>query len=96
MANKTRIDVSGEVTLSYDENSEEFKKTFSCYKESIDPHADVSDMLKHVAFYINSFGVEGMVEGVGYVKLDIDEAVREPFSGITVDEGFDCFDFSII
>lgn len=90
----TQIEVTGEVELSYDENSREFKEALEAYKKCMDPNGSKDDMLKHVAFYITRFG-EVLVEGVGYVGFDGEKPHEEPFSGIMVGDGYDEFNFEI-
>lgn len=91
----TTIDVSGQIELSYDENSKEFKEALESYSDVMDRGAGKNEMLRHVAFYVTRFGVEGMVEGVGYVGYNGRKPVSEPYSGIMVGEDNDEFDFEI-
>jgi hypothetical protein len=90
-----KIDVSGQIKLTYDENSKEFQEALESYNESISPNSDAEDMLKHVAFYVTRFGAEGMVEGVGYVGTNGRKPDEEPFSGIMVEDGYDEFEFDV-
>lgn len=94
---KTVIDFTGQVELTYDEKSPEFKEALAAYAEVIEKGAKKESMLKHVAFYVTRFGTDGMVEGVGYVgyngKKPGDRS--EPYSGIMVSSGYDDFDFEI-
>jgi len=92
---KTTIDITGQIELSYDENSSEFQESLESYKEAIDESADKDSMLKHVAFYVTRFGTDAMVEGVGYVGYNGRKPVAGPYSGIMVGEDYDEFDFDI-
>lgn len=92
---KKIINITGQIELTYDENSEEFKQTLIEYRECIDQTATTDDMLKHVAFHVNRFGFETMVEGVGYVGYNGWKNSEEPYSGIMVGEDYDEFDFEI-
>lgn len=89
------IDVTGEIKLKYDENSPEFKEALEGYRKCIDQNGSKHDMLRHVAFYITRFGIDGMVEGVGYVGYIEKKPTEEPYSGILVGEDFNEFDFEI-
>lgn len=93
--NKIIIEINGQVELSYDENSAEFKNALDGFREVITENGTKEDMLKHVAFYTNKFGTDGMVEGVGYVGYNGRKPNEEPYSGIMVGEDFDEFDFDI-
>ena len=90
-----KIDVSGQIKLTYDESSNEFQEALESYNKIICPNSDAEDMLKHVAFYITRFGAEGMVEGVGYVGKNGRKPNEEPFSGIMVEDGYDEFEFDV-
>jgi len=91
---KTIIEATGWVELTYDENSPEFKEALKGYIDSMDKDGTKETMLKHVAFYIQRFGIENMVEGVGYVACP-GNILKQPYSGITVDEDFENFDYLI-
>jgi len=93
---KIKIELTGLVELTYDENSAEFKEALEGYREVIDKNGKAEDMLKHVAFYVKRFGHEGMVEGVGYVGYNGRKPTEEPNSGIMVSEDYDEFDFEIV
>ena len=90
----TIIEITGEIELEYDENTNEFKEALEAYQKSIDPNGKKEDILKHVAFHVTRFGIESMVEGVGYVAFGSNK-IEEPFSGITVKKNYDEFDFEI-
>lgn len=90
---KTIIDVIGQVELTYNEKSKDFKEALKAYKKNIDRGGDIEGMLTHVAFHVTRFGYESMVEGVGYVGYKGKKSPNEPYSGIIVGEGFDDFEF---
>lgn len=92
---KTIIEVSGQIELSYNENSKEFKEALASYAEVMERGAKKEAMLRHVAFYVTRFGVDGMVEGVGYVGYNGRKPKEEPYSGIMVGEDYDEFTFEI-
>jgi len=92
---KVKIEVTGEIELSYDEQSKEFKEALEGYRQCMDKTGTKEDMLKHVAFYVTRFGTDGMVEGVGYVGYNGRKPTEEPYSGIMVSEDFDEFNFEI-
>lgn len=64
---QTTINLSGQLTLTYNNKSKEFKEALEGYRECMYKSGNADDMLKHVAFYVTRFGTDGMVEGVGYV-----------------------------
>ena len=88
------IDLTGQVDLTYDENSKEFKEALESYNDVI-ASGDAEDMLKHVAFYVTRFGTDGMIEGVGYVGYNGRKPTEEPYSGIMVGEDYDEFEFEV-
>jgi len=92
----TTIEVTGEIKLSYNENSKEFREALASYAESMERGAKKDQMLKHVAFYITRFGTDGMVEGVGYVGVSGRKPGKEPYCGIMVGNDYDEFNFEII
>lgn len=92
---KTTLEITGEIELSYDENSKEFKEALEGYRHSMEKNGSKESMLKHVAFHVNRFGTDTMVEGVGYVGYNGRKAEYEPDSGIMVSEDFDEFDFKV-
>lgn len=92
---KVKIEVTGEIELTYDEKSKEFNEALEDYRECMYKKATKEDMLKHVAFYVTRFGTDGMVEGVGYVGYNGRKPTEEPYSGIMVSEDFDEFNFEI-
>ena len=96
---KATVSVSGSIELFYDET--EIQTTLEEYRECMDKDASLEDMLSHVLFYLNRFGSDRMVEGVGYIGLRnyAGDKVRyegEPKSGIErnasdVDDEFDFY-----
>jgi hypothetical protein len=92
---KTTIEITGQIELTYDENSPEFKEALEGYQEVIEKGANKESMLKHVAFYVTRFGTDGMVEGVGYVGYNGRKPTEQPYSGIMVGEDYDEFDFDV-
>jgi len=89
------IEITGQIELTYDENSPEFKEAIEGYQDVIEKEGDKESMLKHVAFYVTRFGTNGMVEGVGYVGYNGRKPTEEPYSGIMVGEDYDEFDFDV-
>jgi len=85
------FEFSGEVKLTYDENSSEFQAALASYRELIDEDDATADsMLKHVAGNLSDWGDhQRMIEGVGYVKLEDAPAPKDNFSGITVAPNYD-------
>lgn len=92
---KTTIDVTGQIELTYNEKSKEFKEALESYRDCMERNATAKSMLQHVAFYVTRFGIDGMVEGVGYVGYNGRKPKGEPYSGIMVGEDFDEFDFDV-
>ena len=92
---KITIEVTGQIELTYNENSPEFKEALEAYQEVIEKEGGKESMLEHVALYVTRFGTDGMVEGVGYVGLNGQKPKEEPYSGIMVGEDYDEFDFSV-
>ena len=93
---KLTVGLSGQVDLTYNEKSKEFKEALDGYQKCMDKTGTMQDMLKHVAFYVTRFGTEGMVEGVGYVGYNGRKPTEEPYSGIRVGEDVDEFEFYIV
>lgn len=93
--NTATIDITGQVTLTYDENSKEFKEALEGYQKCIERGGSKESMLKHVAFYITRFGTDGMVEGVGYVGVNGNVPSEDLYSGIMVNSGYDEFEFEM-
>jgi len=89
------IEITGQIELTYDENSPEFREAIEGYQEVIEKGGDKESLLKHVASYVTRFGTDGMVEGVGYVGYNGRKPTEEPYSGIMVDEDYDEFDFDV-
>jgi hypothetical protein len=90
-----KIELSGIIELTYDEDSPEFKESLEAYKDVMEKDGTKESMLKHVAFYITRFGIHGMVEGVGYVGYNGKKSTNKPYSGIIVGNNYDDFDFEI-
>lgn len=93
MEKKAIIEVQGQVELTFDDESKEFKEALESFKDVIASDGSKEVMLRHIAFYVTRFGVDQMVEGVGYVGFNGRKPTEEPFSGIMVDEDYDEFDF---
>jgi hypothetical protein len=91
---KTTIEITGQIELSYDENSSDFKEALKGF-DCIIVNPTKEDMLKHVAFYVTRFGTDGMIEGVGYVGFNGRKPTEEPYSGIMIGEDYDEFDFDV-
>ena len=87
------FEVSTEINMKYDPNSEEFKDAYESYMECIDSKASVDDMLSHIAWYVTSYGAEGMIEGVGYVSVD-GEKKGDPdnWCGVDIEDVFNIND----
>ena len=80
----SKIEVTGEIELHYDETSPEFQEALSSWNEVISD-GDANDMLLYVAGHLQTWGDHtNMIEGVGYVCLVGQEVPKEPFSGIRV------------
>ena len=90
----TKIEITVEIELKYDENSPEFKQAFEDYRTSMDKNATVEQMLRHIAFHVTRFGVETMVECVGNVGFN-GRKPQEDYCGVMVGEDFDEFDFAL-
>jgi len=82
--------------FSYDEDSKEFKEALESFNNLISSDSDAKDMLKHVAFHVTRFGIDTMVEGVGYIGQKDSMNFDEPYSGIEIVSGYDDFDFEIV
>lgn len=67
---QTKIEVSATILLEYDEESVEFNQAYDNYITGIEDGATVSDMLRHVAWHIASFGAGSHIECLGYVSID--------------------------
>lgn len=90
---EVHIHCEGTFKFEYDPKSKAFIESLKGFRKIIDNNGTAEDMLKHTAFHINRFGIDSMVEGVGFVKLKGSPAkVEEPFSGITLLKEVD-FDF---
>lgn len=83
----TTIKVEYEYEFIFDADSEDCKQALKDYNDCIDKGASFDDMLKHIAFYINRFGVDSLIEGVGYVWVEGKEKPKEMWCGIIVKDG---------
>jgi hypothetical protein len=68
----TKIDlqITADISVEFDENSEEFKKLFAEYKEGIDPYANHRDLAIHIATMIARNGTGVFIDGVGKPKIN--------------------------
>jgi hypothetical protein len=84
------FEFTGEVKLTYDENSPEFQEALESYREVMNSDGDAEAMLQYVAGALSQWGDhEHMVEGVGYVVLEGSDIPKENYSGIQVAQGYD-------
>ena len=90
------IEITGQIELTYDENSNEFKESLEGYQQVIEKGGNKESMLKHVSFYVTRFGTDGMVEGIGYVGFNGRKPTEEPYSGIMISEDYHEFDFNVL
>lgn len=90
-----KIRLENEFELTYDEGSAEFKEALEGYRDGMHEDATAEDVLLHVAFYVVRFGIDAMVEGVGYVGYNGRKPTEKPDSGIMVSEDYDDFQYSI-
>lgn len=65
---KFRITVQAEMTVSFDENSEDFKDLWEGYKSAINSDANYESFAESIASLISRYGISEMIEGVGFVK----------------------------
>lgn len=85
------IKVTGEIKLSFEENSLEIQKALDRYKQEFklssicDP---ISSMIDHVALSVMLYGFAEEIRGVGFVFMEGWGPKREPFSGITITEAY--------
>lgn len=90
------ITCSTEISLSFDPEFADFKRTMKGYQSMIKEHGELEDLLEHIAHNIIHFGYDHLIEGVGYVKplhLEWIE-VQNPHSGVElVSDWFPRFDF---
>jgi len=93
---KRIIEVNGQIEIWYDKNSPEFKDALESYQEAIDKTADEIDMIKQVAYHVNKYGTDMMVEGVGYIGYNGRIPKEKPYSGIMISEDYDEFTFDVI
>lgn len=67
---KFKVTVEKEIIIEFDENSEDFKTLWEGYTRAIDSEADYKSFAESIASIISRYGVDEMVEGVGFVKLN--------------------------
>lgn len=65
---KFKVTVEKEIIIEFDENSEDFKMLWEGYTSAIDSEADYKSFVESIASIISRYGVDEMIEGVGYVK----------------------------
>lgn len=65
---KFKVTVEKEIIIEFDNNSTDFKELWEGYKSAIDSGADYESFAESIASYISRYGVNDMIEGVGYVK----------------------------
>lgn len=80
------IEVRKEYTFNYDPNSKAFKEALAGFRESIAPKGTEESMLLHVAYHVERFGADCMVEGVGYIYEG--GSKKHPYSGISIENWF--------
>ena len=87
---KSTLDVQVEYTFQfdYDTDSDLYKQTIKDYNEVIDKGANHYDMLKQIAWHVSKFGVERMIEGVGFISVD-GTPQGDPYCGINLKSGYD-------
>lgn len=90
------VEITGEVKLTYDENSTEFKNALEGYRELIETDGSKERMLTYVAFCVVNFGVDSLVEGVGYLGCGGEQPHEAPYSGIMVGNDYDKFTFDLV
>jgi hypothetical protein len=83
---KLVVEIKYEMTLSYDEDSVEFKRALDDYNAAIDKDATPLSMLLNVAVSIQNSGSGRMVEGVGYVMHNDYVEDESLYSGIEVED----------
>jgi len=67
---KFKVTVQQEIIVEFDENSKDFKELWEGYTSAIDSEADYQTFAENIASQISRYGVNDMIEGVGYVKLN--------------------------
>ena len=65
---KFKVTIEKEIIIEFDENSEDFKTLWEGYTSAIDSGADYQTFAENIASQISRYGVNDMIEGVGYVK----------------------------
>jgi len=66
---KYKVTIESEITIDFDENSEEFTNIFKGYKSHFDSNATHESLCEDVASMIARYGTKEFIEGLGYVKL---------------------------
>lgn len=84
---KTTIQVEFLYELEFDKKIPEFQQALKDYQEVCVRGATENDMLKHIVFYINRFGCDRLIEGVGYVWIKGKEKPKEMWCGVIVTDG---------
>lgn len=95
MTNKI-VTASTDVTLSYDENSKDFKEAFESFKKMIVRDGSIEDLMEHIIHNGLHFGFDSLIEGVGYIRPTSKKwkDVPEPRSGISLlSSDFPHFDY---
>jgi hypothetical protein len=67
---KVKVEISAEIELHYDENSQEFKNAFEGYKIIFGETNYIDDMLENITHIIAKHGCEELIEGCGYVSVN--------------------------
>ena len=67
---KFKIQVQAEITVEFDENSQEFKDLFEGYTQAIDGNADYESLAETIASQVSRYGTKEFIEGVGYLKVN--------------------------
>lgn len=65
-----KVTVEAEITVEFDENSEEFKQLWDNYHEFIDSDADYEELANSIASMVARYGVDSAIEGIGYLKYE--------------------------
>lgn len=70
MKTKKYVHVETDIEMEYDPESEDFKNALESYKAIIDDNGDEDDMLRQIAGQVMRWGVDELIEGVGYVHVN--------------------------
>jgi len=81
------------ITVTYDENSEPFKKALDDFREIVREGAEAEDMLKNIAEALNRrHDYRNMIEGVGYVRFNGRCEDEDLYCGVDIDtDEPDCY-----